>query len=206
MNATKTTTLIDYGLGNIRAFYNIFKRSNLPVKIASSRSELINADKLILPGVGSFDTAISRLNSSGMRETLDDLVLSSHVPVLGICVGMQMLGIESEESKNTKGLGVIKFEVSKIKGKRGLKVPHVGWNEVKFSKKFGSFEKNKKYDFYFDHSYSVEKSIFSIGKTCHSHYFESIINYKNILACQFHPEKSQENGLEFLKTFFSTYA
>ena len=202
----KKVGLISYKAGNIFSISNSVKYIGYEIDLITSKDKIRNYDYLIFPGVGSFGHCVNNLKKQNLYNPIKSILKKTTIPTLCICVGMQMLGIESEESKNTKGLGVIKFKVSKIKGKKGLKVPHVGWNEVKFSKKFGSFEKNKKYDFYFDHSYSIEKSIFSIGKTCHSHYFESIINYKNILACQFHPEKSQENGLEFLKTFFSTYA
>ncbi len=202
----KKVGLISYKAGNIFSISNSVKYIGYEIDLITSKDKIKNYDYLIFPGVGSFGHCVNNLKKQDLYNPIKSILKKTKIPTLCICVGMQMLGIESEESKNTKGLGVIKFEVSKIKEKKGFKVPHVGWNEVKFSKKFGLFEKNKKYDFYFDHSYSVEKSIFSIGKTKHSHDFESIINYKNIIACQFHPEKSQENGLNFLKTFFSIYA
>jgi len=105
--------IIDYGLGNVKAFYNVYKNLNIPVTIAGQSKDLNNATKIILPGVGAFDHAMGRLNQSGMRELLDKLVLNKHVPVLGICVGMQMSGNSSEEGK-LPGLGWIEGEVKNL--------------------------------------------------------------------------------------------
>ena len=129
-------TLIDYGVGNIFAFQNVYKRLNIPTKIAKRKEDLANAEKLILPGVGSFDYAMAQLNASGMREKLDELVLGKKVPVIGICVGMQMLGNISDESPEVEGLKFCDFNVFRMKEKKTLKLPHVGWNDVMFKKNY----------------------------------------------------------------------
>ena len=115
-------TIIDYGVGNIAAFQNVYNRLNIPVNVAKNLTDLDGSDKLILPGVGSFDYAMSQLNNSGMREKLDHLVLKERIPVIGICVGMQMMGFQSEEG-NLRGLSwidakVCKFDESRKRNKR----------------------------------------------------------------------------------------
>ena len=125
-------TLIDYGVGNIFAFQNVYKRLNIPTKIAKSAADLYDVEKLILPGVGSFDYAMNQLNNSGMREKLDKLVLEKKVPVIGICVGMQMMGKRSDEGK-LDGLKWIDAEILKFDErfiKQRTKLPHMGWNDV----------------------------------------------------------------------------
>ena len=130
-----TVTLVGYGLGNIQAFANIYHRLNIPVVIASNADQLLGAEKLILPGVGAFDWAISRLNESGMRTRLDELVLHQKIPVLGVCVGMQMMANHSEEGK-LPGLGWIEAEVVRFQAEQINLAPrpHMGWTEVKFSR------------------------------------------------------------------------
>ena len=125
-------TLIDYGVGNLYAFQNVYKRLDISTKIAKTRQDLVDAEKLILPGVGSFDYAMSQLNNSGMRETLDELVIEKKIPVIGICVGMQMMGNRSDEGK-LEGLKwidseVLQFDVNLINQR--TKLPHMGWNDV----------------------------------------------------------------------------
>ena len=149
-------TLIDYGVGNIFAFQNVYKRLDIPTKIAKTSSDLKNAEKLILPGVGAFDYAMDQLNASGMREILDELVLDQKIPVIGICVGMQMMGNRSDEG-SAVGLkwidaDIIKFDESKIQQR--TKLPHMGWNDVSPSKGHPLFKGLEQESiFYFLHSY-----------------------------------------------------
>lgn len=201
-------TLIDYGVGNINAFVNVYKRLNIETKIASCVKDLAQVEKLILPGVGSFDYAMTQLNQSGMREKLDELVLFEKKPVIGICVGMQMMANFSEEG-NVEGLGWIdaivkKFNESKIHSH--TKFPHMGWNDVKAvsnSKLFHGLEEEAL--FYFLHSYYFEcKSEFNVIAT--SEYGEEFccaVNKDNIFGIQFHPEKSHHYGEILLNNFAS---
>jgi glutamine amidotransferase len=125
-------SIVDYGVGNIQAIANIYKRLNIPVRIAGTAEELAGAERMILPGVGAFDWAMARLNNSGMRAGLDDLVLSKGRPVLGICVGMQMMAKRSDEG-TLEGLGWIDGEVKKFEWaapSQRAYLPHMGWNDV----------------------------------------------------------------------------
>ena len=131
-------TLIDYGVGNIFAFQNAYKRLNISTKIAKTKQDLIGVEKLILPGVGSFDYAMNQLNASGMREKLDELVLERKIPIIGICVGMQMMGNKSDEGK-MEGLkwidsDILKFDESKIQLR--TKLPHMGRKVINTEKNY----------------------------------------------------------------------
>ena len=124
--------IIDYGLGNVRAFANLYTKSNIPFVIAKDTSDLENAQKIILPGVGSFDYAMQLLEASGMQETLSDMVLNHNVPVLGVCVGMQMLADSSDEG-NLSGLGWIPGQVKRFESSslnEEINIPHMGWNNI----------------------------------------------------------------------------
>jgi glutamine amidotransferase len=198
--------LIDYGVGNIRAFTNIYKKLDIPVKIAKSVEDLEGVNKLILPGVGAFDHAMEQLERSGMRNRLDELVLGNRIPVVGICVGMQMLAKSSDEGV-LPGLGwvdasVKKFDESKIQYATHL--PHMGWNDVKSIKKnpiLNGLEKDAK--FYFLHSYYFHCNDTSnaIATTDYGIEFSCAVNKDNIYGVQFHPEKSHEYGIQLLNNF-----
>jgi imidazole glycerol-phosphate synthase subunit HisH len=197
--------IIDYGVGNIKAFVNIYKNFDIPYKIVKNISEFENVTKLILPGVGSFDHAMTSLQNSGMREKLDELVLEKKIPVIGICVGMQMLAKSSEEGI-LNGLGWIdgivkKFDKSKIKNGP---LPHMGWNNLNIEKKnkiFENLEENPRY--YFLHSYYFEchKKDNVIATATYGAKFDCMINHENIYGIQCHPEKSHHNGIQLLKNF-----
>jgi len=199
-------TIVDYGLGNIRAFVNVYERLNILTKIAHNSEDLKGATKIILPGVGSFDYAMSQLNSSGMRDELENQVLINKVPVVGICVGMQMLGKSSDEGV-LPGLGWIDgnvklFDASTIPYKTRL--PHMGWNTmkpVKESPLLSGFDDDSR--FYFLHSYYFEcnNSDDVISTTEYGITYASAINSENIFGIQFHPEKSHSNGIQLLHNF-----
>lgn len=199
-------TIVDYGLGNIRAFLNVYKQLNMEAKTAQTAAELEGVTKVILPGVGAFDHAMERLEESGMRETLDDLVLRQRVPVLGVCVGMQILARTSDEGK-LSGLGWINGRVRAFRSwdpARSLPVPHMGWNDVKpvpGSKLFDQLQSEAR--FYFLHSFFFECAREEDALAV-SHYgaeFSSAVNAGNIFGVQFHPEKSHHFGTRLLKNF-----
>lgn len=199
-------TIIDYGVGNIYAFQNVYKRLNIPTKIAKIAADLEGAEKLILPGVGSFDYAMTQLNNSGMREKLDQLVLEEKIPVIGICVGMQMMANGSDEGK-LPGLkwidaSVKKFDESTIK--YVTKLPHMGWNDVRPVKNhplFTGLENDAL--FYFLHSFYFDchNDADSIAKSDYGINFTSSVNHNNIYGIQFHPEKSHHYGETLLHNF-----
>lgn len=198
--------IIDYGVGNIRAFLNIYHKLSIPVKIIRTSEDFTGVEKLILPGVGSFDYAMSRLNESGMRQELDRLVLDEKMPVIGICVGMQMLAYDSDEGK-LPGLGWInasvkKFDIEKIPFVTHL--PHMGWNDVRprlGSLLFKGMEDDAR--FYFLHSYYFaagnKADVIAVGN--YGIDFACAVNANNIYGVQFHPEKSHKWGVQLLRNF-----
>lgn len=199
-------SIVDYGVGNIQAIANIYRRLNIPVRIARTAEELASAERVILPGVGSFDWAMARLNNSGMREVLDDLALSKCRPVLGICVGMQMLANRSEEG-SLEGLGWIDAEVKKFERAAATQqayLPHMGWNDVEprcegcLFKGIGATGR-----FYFLHSYyfAPKDPSMILGVSEYGGLFASCVHAKNIFGVQFHPEKSHQWGIQLLKNF-----
>tara|TARA_Y100000590_G_C15733151_1_gene1017741 strand:- start:3451 stop:4065 length:615 start_codon:yes stop_codon:yes gene_type:complete len=198
--------IIDYGLGNINAIYTVYKNLNIPVIIASTNSDLKKSDKFILPGVGAFDYALQKFNASGMRSTLEKLITVNKNPILGICVGMQMLARKSEEGLKT-GLDWIDGEVKIFDQKstvNKISIPHMGWNNIIIKNNNPLFYglNNHTY-FYFLHSYyfktTLKANILSLTK--YGKEFISSINHENIYGVQFHPEKSHQAGIKLLKNF-----
>lgn len=199
-------TIIDYGVGNIKAFYNIFNKISVEVKIAQKPADLLNSSKLILPGVGHFDYAMKRFTESGMLNTVNEMVLNENLPILGICVGMQMLANSSEEG-NLPGLGWIDARVNKIDSNllaQTTRLPHMGWNSIVVKKKnplLNNLDSNSR--FYFLHSYYFDSfnEADSIATSNYGKEFTSVVNHKNIYGVQFHPEKSHHYGIQLLKNF-----
>lgn len=199
-------TIVNYGSGNIRAIGNIYDRLKIQYRIANLPEELLEAEKLILPGVGAFDETMGMLNSSGLRQVLEDRVIGAQVPVLGICVGMQILSNGSEEG-NLEGLGWIPGKVKKI-NKEFLphkpKLPHLGWNSIRIMKETPLFlNVDEDEGFYFIHSYYFECEVNRdiLTTTFYGSNFTSSVNRLNIFGTQFHPEKSHSNGINLLKNF-----
>lgn len=199
-------TIIDYGSGNISAISNIYERLNIPYKIAKTPSDIVGAEKLFLPGVGAFDETMLLLEHSGFKNALDQEVLINQVPIIGICVGMQVLANSSEEGK-LPGLGYIKGRVKRL-NESALKLkpclPHMGWNTI-FKKQDSQLLEyiDTEIGFYFLHSFYFECDNKSdiIATTEYGEIFASAVNYKNIYGIQFHPEKSHKNGETLLKNF-----
>ena len=199
-------TIIDYGSGNISAIGNIYKRLNIDYKIAKSPSEIIGAHKLFLPGVGAFDETMILLENSGFRKALDIEVLINKVPIIGICVGMQVLGGSSEEGQ-LPGLGYIKGHVKRLDENLIINkpfLPHMGWNNISLKRPSPLFEDiDTEIGFYFLHSFYFECDNHSdvLATTEYGHTFASAINQENVYGIQFHPEKSHHNGVSLLKNF-----
>ena len=199
-------TIVDYGSGNINAITNIYELLKIPFSVASKPNEIEDAERIILPGVGSFDHCMGKLNNSGLKQVLNRKVIIDKIPVLGICIGLHLMASESEEGV-LSGLGWIqgkvrKFDESKLSFKP--KLPHMGWNSIQVKTNTELFKGvNQEHGFYFIHSYYIElenkKDIMTI--TNYETDFVSGINKSNIYAVQFHPEKSHSNGMKLLQNF-----
>lgn len=196
--------IIDYGLGNLSAFLNVYKRLNKPAELAGTPDQLKGATKLVLPGVGAFDQAMNLLNASGMRETLDRLVIEDRMPVIGICVGMQILARGSDEGV-LEGLGWIDGRVRSFRslGKNDLQLPHMGWNDVRSVSPSSLFDNLNDARFYFLHSYffDCDRSEDTIAVSNYGAEFSCAVRKDNIFGVQFHPEKSHRYGMQLLKNF-----
>jgi imidazole glycerol-phosphate synthase subunit HisH len=197
--------IVDYGLGNIRAFLNIYKNLNIPAITIRTADELSDADRIILPGVGSFDWAMERLNTSGMRDALDEVVLSKKRPVLGVCVGMQMLARRSEEGQ-LPGLGWIPAEVKRFDESgftQKTHLPHMGWNDAAPRAVDSLFRNMENPRFYFLHSYYFlpEDSEHILATTYYNGEFACAIRARHVFGTQFHPEKSHQWGIQLLSNF-----
>ncbi len=192
--------IVDYGMGNLRAILNRFERLGAKAVITSDSATIESADKLILPGVGNFAAGIQNIDKMGLRPILSKLALQKKTPILGICLGMQLLTTHSEEG-NVNGLGyipstTIKFPVS------NLKIPHMGWNTIKITRPsllLSDIPDNSR--FYFVHSYHLTQSPATIASTNYILDFPSIVQQDNIFGVQFHPEKSHFEGYNILKNF-----
>jgi imidazole glycerol-phosphate synthase subunit HisH len=199
-------TIVDYGLGNVSAFSNVFKRLGLPSHTATKAQDLAEATRIILPGVGAFDHAMELLEASGMRPALEERVLTQRVPVIGICVGMQILADSSEEGTRP-GLGWVPGRVRSFANTVStstLALPHMGWNDVKPSYAtavFKGLETDSR--FYFLHSYFFEctHTEHRAASTAYGLEFASAVQRDNVCGVQFHPEKSHHWGENLLANF-----
>lgn len=198
--------VVDYGMGNIGSIVNMIKKAGGETTVTSNPEIVGKAKKLIIPGVGAFDHGMKNLNELGLTEVLNKKVLEEKIPVLGICLGMQLMAKSSEEGV-LPGLGWVdavckKFSFTEQNNK--LKIPHMGWNEVMIKKHDGIF-RNTEDDasFYFVHSYYVECSNTEdiAATTGYGFEFTSGLQHQNIFATQFHPEKSHKYGLLLMKNF-----
>ncbi len=196
-------TIVDYGMGNLGSILNMFKRIGVESCVSGDLDTISKAQKLLLPGVGAFDAAMSKINSSDLRKILDHKALKEKIPVLGICLGMQLLTRSSEEGI-LPGLGWIEASTIRFPVKPILKVPHMGWNLVTpphpslLTKDLPAESK-----FYFVHSYyvKVDNEKDSILKAHYDVHFDAAIEHENIYGAQFHPEKSHKFGMQLLSNF-----
>jgi glutamine amidotransferase len=198
--------IVNYGSGNIQAIANIYRRLDVPHVVASSPEGLEGADQVILPGVGAFDQAMNELDASGMRRALDAYVLEGRKPVLGICVGMQLLARSSEEG-TARGLGWIDGEVKRFDRSvagPGTQLPHMGWNTAEPARADPLFDGvDAQAGFYFLHSYyfSCRDPADVLATTGYGVTFACAVRRGNVLGVQFHPEKSHQNGVQLLRNF-----
>ena len=198
--------IVNYGLGNIQAFANMYKRLGIETRLASTADELRDAERVILPGVGAFDHAVNLLEQSGMRPTLTELVLERKIPLLGICVGMQLLADCSDEGQKP-GLGWIPGKVrsfASVPASATLPQPHMGWNDVhpvELSPLLRSLDDDAR--FYFLHSYFFEVADggTTLATANYGQNFSAIVNCENVYGVQCHPEKSHHWGTQLLKNF-----
>ncbi|MBN2663714.1 MAG: imidazole glycerol phosphate synthase subunit HisH [Bacteroidales bacterium] len=203
-------TIIDYKAGNVRSIQNMLKKIGIKSIISDKISDIENAEKLILPGVGHFDYGMEQLEKSGLIEILNKKVLIDKTPILGICLGVQLMTKSSEEGTKN-GLGwfdalTIKFDKSRMQN--GNKIPHMSWAEIDYnknSKLFSNFTEVPR--FYFVHSYHLQTNIESeiLAKANYGYDFVAALERENIIGTQFHPEKSHKFGMQILRNFVENY-
>lgn len=195
--------IIDYDAGNLRSVEKALISLGEDVVVSREADVLLAADKVILPGVGAFGDAMNKLKEYGLVEVINKIV-AKNIPLLGICLGLQLMFEESDEAPGVKGLGLLKGKILRIPPKEGLKIPHMGWNSIDIKPQARLFKgiKNNSY-VYFVHSYylKADKEDIVAASTEYSVHIHASVESGNIFACQFHPEKSSDIGLKILKNF-----
>lgn len=206
MESVKPIAVIDYGLGNVRSIVNMFKKVGYPALSTRDRDQLRGASSLVLPGVGSFDAGMRNLEGLGLRHLLDELVLREGMPILGICLGMQLLS-ESSEEGHAPGLGWIKGRAVRFRfegDQKSLRIPHMGWNRIERCRATPLLpDPQQDRWFYFAHSYHVrcQVSEHCLARCDYGFPFVSMVGRDNIVGVQFHPEKSHRYGMELFRQF-----
>lgn len=195
--------IIDYDAGNIKSVEKALQKLGQDVVITRDAKTILHADKVILPGVGAFGDAMANLKKYGLDQVIYQVV-EQNIPFLGICLGLQLLFEKSDESKGVAGLGILEGEICKIPDQEGLKIPHMGWNSLHLQndgRLFHNIEENAYV--YFVHSYYLKAKDEEIVKatTDYSTHIHASVEKDNVFACQFHPEKSSDVGLQILKNF-----
>ena len=199
-------TIVDYGLGNLGSMANMMKKIGAPARVSSDPDDILSAEKLVLPGIGAFDQGIQSLRDRGLIEPLNQRVLKDRIPVIGVCLGMQLLGASSEEGSK-KGLEWIPARTIWFRNTPGcenLRVPHIGWNETRLVRSDPIMARlEDRARFYFVNSYHVvcEDLDNIVATTPYGIDFVSILRHKNIWGAQFHPEKSHRFGMQLLRNF-----
>lgn len=196
--------IIDYDAGNIKSVEKAVLSLGETAVITRNKEEILDADRVILPGVGAFGDAMDKIRSYGLEEVINEVV-KRETPFLGICLGLQLLFEASEETPNVQGLGILKGKICRIPDK-GLKVPHIGWNSLSFPNKGRLFEGIEEGAYvYFVHSYYLQAQEAEIvtAATEYAVHIHASVEKGNVFACQFHPEKSSEVGLRILKNFLA---
>ena len=197
-------TIVDYGMGNIKSVENAFNFLGIETHSTSDPNELEKSSKLIIPGVGSFKKAMDNLSTLGIKPILNEQVIVNQKPILGICLGMQLMAELGEEDGITSGLGWIKGQVKKLRlNNTNLKAPHIGFNGTFYNQNNSMMFNglNEITDFYYVHSYSIINTDSEIAHTIYGSKIVAAIEKSNLWGCQFQPEKIQTNVLSFLKNF-----
>lgn len=197
------TAIIDYDAGNIKSVEKALLFLGEQVCVTREREKILSADRVILPGVGSFGKAMERIRSYGLEDVIKEIV-SRGTPFLGICLGLQLLFERSEECEGVAGLGILRGEIIRIPEKEGGKVPQIGWNSLRYPKQGRLFEGVAEESYvYFVHSYYLKAGEENIvtATTEYNTLIHASVEKGNVFACQFHPEKSSETGLKILRNF-----
>ena len=195
--------IIDYDAGNIKSVEKAMLLLGQEVKITRDKEEILNADKVILPGVGAFGDAMGKLHQYGLVEVIKEVVKKG-TPFIGICLGLQLLFESSDETPGVEGLGILKGKILRIPDCEGLKIPHMGWNSLKFPVEGRLFKGLPEDSYvYFVHSYylAAEDEGIVTATTEYSTLIHASVEQDNVFACQFHPEKSSDVGIQILKNF-----
>ena len=195
--------IIDYDAGNIKSVEKAMQLLGQDVTITRDRETILQADKVILPGVGAFGDAMGKIRQYGLEEVIGEVV-DQKTPFLGICRGLQLLFERSDETPGVEGLGILKGEILRIPDKEGLKIPHMGWNSLKFQNQGRLFANLPEEPYvYFVHSYYLRAADEGIvtATTEYSTHIHASVEKDNVFACQFHPEKSSDVGIQILKNF-----
>ena len=195
--------IIDYDAGNIKSVEKALISLGQEVCVSRDADEILQADKVILPGVGAFGDAMEKLHRYGLVDVIRKVV-EKKTPFLGICLGLQLLFERSDEASGVEGLGILKGEVLKIPAAEGLKIPHMGWNSLQLKHNGKLFQNLGEETYvYFVHSYYLKAEDPSIVKatTEYGVSIDASVEQENVFACQFHPEKSSDAGLQILKNF-----
>ncbi len=205
MAPQKMIGIINYGMGNLASVKNALTFLNIPNEIFDNPAQINNYNKLVLPGVGAFAMAMDNLKKSGFDEAIKNAVIGNQKPLLGLCLGMQLLFDTSSEHGVSKGLGLIEGKVDNLAGKINLSVPHVGWNSISV-KSSTSILKNisaEEQTYYFVHSFYCEAADRTVvtATVNYGFDFDVVVEKGIVFGCQFHPEKSQKSGLQILKNF-----
>lgn len=203
----KKIIIIDYGIGNVQSVANALARLDYDFTISCRRREIQTASSFILAGVGAFAEAMKNLKKLDLIDILNEEVNTKKKPILGICLGMQVLAESSEEGGLHKGLGWLKGKVVRFPKAKTPRIPHVGWNTLQVSDKRLLFDRTgADANYYFDHSYYFQGLKRHVLATCqYGVEFAAAVGKDNIYGVQFHPEKSQANGLKLLRSFFSRF-
>lgn len=201
--------VVDYQAGNLRSIVNALEHLGAGVQRVSDADDMQLCTHLLLPGVGAFGFCAQQLRTSGLLPALKEWALDLQRPLLGICVGMQLLAETSDELGEQQGIGWAGGRVRRLQPlDAAIRVPHVGWNNVRFDEAFGEFEASAEADFYFDHSYAYRMPTIArrVAACTHGETFSAVIRRGQLVAAQFHPEKSQTAGMRFLRSFLAMRA